>query len=72
MKTAKQLIDELRADGLTQGQIAEKTEITQATISRMQTGISEGRGATIRRLTEFHQAHFGAKAEAASSEQVSA
>lgn len=62
MKSAKQLIDELCADGLTQGLIAEKARVTQATISRMQAGLSEGRAGTLRRLFEIHEQHFQAKA----------
>lgn len=62
MKSAKQLIDELCADGLTQALIADRAEVTQATISRMQAGISEGRAATLRRLVEIHEQHFRVKA----------
>lgn len=62
MKSAKQLIDELCADGFTQARIAELAEVKQATISRMQTGVSGGRAATLRRLFEIHEQHFAAKA----------
>lgn len=58
MKTAKQLVDELSAAGLTQGDIAEKTGITQATISRIKAGVSEGRLSNWQRLNELHEAHF--------------
>ncbi|CAG9255895.1 helix-turn-helix domain-containing protein [Paraburkholderia caribensis] len=58
MKTAKQLIDELSADGMTQGQIAGKTGITQATISRIQSGVSEGRASNWHRLHDLHTCHF--------------
>ncbi|MBB3257682.1 putative transcriptional regulator [Paraburkholderia bannensis] len=68
MKSAKQLIDELCADGFTQARIAELAEVTQATISRMQAGVSEGRAGTLRKLFEIHQQHFGDK----TAEQVAA
>lgn len=67
MKTAKQLVDELSAAGLTQGKIAEETGITQATISRIQAGISEGRAANLRRLSELHARHFNAATEQAAA-----
>ncbi|MDE1009989.1 MAG: helix-turn-helix transcriptional regulator [Paraburkholderia fungorum] len=63
MKTAKELVDELSAAGMTQGQIADKTGITQATISRIQAGISEGRAANLRRLSELHAQHFNSTTE---------
>ncbi|GJH31420.1 hypothetical protein CBA19CS91_01705 [Paraburkholderia hospita] len=71
MKTAKQLIDELSADGMTQAQIAEKTSITQATISRIQSGVSEGRASNWHRLHELHTTHF-ADASRHSPEQAAA
>lgn len=58
MKSAKQLVDELSAAGLTQDDIARKACITQATISRIKAGVSEGRVSNWQRLNELHAAHF--------------
>lgn len=63
MKTAKELVEELSAAGMTQAQIAEKTGITQPTISRIQSGLSEGRSANFRRLSELHTQHFQQSSE---------
>jgi len=60
MKTAKQLVDELSESGLTQGEIAAKTGITQATISRIKSGESEGRLSNWQRLNDLHALTFPA------------
>lgn len=66
MKTAKELVDELAAAGLTQAEIADETDLTQATISRIQSGTSRALSDTWRRLNAFHAKRFPA------SEQSSA
>lgn len=63
MKTAKQLIDELTADGLSQGKIGEATSIPQATISRIQNGkIADTKASYWNKLNAFHEKHFAARA----------
>lgn len=69
MKSAKQLVDELSEAGLTQSDIASKTGLTQATISRMKAGVSEGRLSNWQRLNDLHRAQF---TEPASAEQPTA
>lgn len=69
MKSAKQLVDELSEAGLTQSDIAAKTGLTQATISRMKAGVSEGRLSNWQRLNDLHHAQF---TEPASAEQPTA
>lgn len=63
MKTAKQLIDELTASGLSQGRIGDATGIPQATISRIQSGkIADTKASYWNRLAAFHGQHFAARA----------
>ncbi|WP_227242449.1 helix-turn-helix domain-containing protein [Paraburkholderia caribensis] len=63
MKTAKQLIDELTADGLSQGKIGDATGIPQATISRIQSGkIADTKASYWNKLNAFHVQHFAARA----------
>lgn len=63
MKTAKQLIDELTADGVSQSKIGAATSIPQATISRIQSGqIADTKASYWVRIDAFHAGHFGAKA----------
>ncbi|AYJ74323.1 hypothetical protein phiE131_057 [Burkholderia phage phiE131] len=66
MKTAKELIDELTADGVSQSEIGAGTNIPQATISRIQTGkIADTKASNWNRINAFHMEHFSAKAEQA-------
>ncbi|WP_176048177.1 hypothetical protein [Burkholderia sp. BCC1644] len=68
MKTAKELIDELTVDGVSQSEIGAGTNIPQATISRIQTGkIADTKASNWNRINAFHAEHFAAKAEQASA-----
>ncbi|MCA8331864.1 helix-turn-helix domain-containing protein [Burkholderia cepacia] len=58
MKTAKQLVDELSADGLTQAQISRGAGVTQPTISRIQSGQSDGRSSTWKSIAALHERRF--------------
>ncbi|WP_257803326.1 hypothetical protein [Burkholderia glumae] len=71
MKPAKQLIDELTADGVSQSKIGAETGIPQATISRIQSGvIADTKASYWIRIEAFHTAHFAAKADAAAGAAV--
>ncbi|VVE00161.1 hypothetical protein PIN31115_02061 [Pandoraea iniqua] len=59
MKSAKQLIAELRADGVSQSEIARGTRISQPTISRIDNGTSKGTSEANRdAIAQFHASHF--------------
>ncbi|RQS88049.1 helix-turn-helix domain-containing protein [Burkholderia seminalis] len=66
MKTAKELVDELSADGLTQAQISQATGVTQPTISRIQSGQSDGRSSTWKNIAALHEQRFGIDGSATS------
>jgi len=69
MKPAKQLVDELTADGVSQSKIGAATGIPQATISRIQTGqIADTKASYWSRISSFHTEHFSAKSAAHSDE----
>lgn len=58
MKNAKQLIAELRAAGFSQSEIARGTKISQATISRIDSGTSKGTSEANRdAIAQFHAVH---------------
>ncbi|MBJ9964475.1 helix-turn-helix domain-containing protein [Burkholderia seminalis] len=62
MKPAKQLVDELTADGVSQSKIGAATGIPQATISRIQSGqIADTKASYWNRIAAFHGEHFAAK-----------
>ncbi|AOJ31399.1 hypothetical protein [Burkholderia metallica] len=69
MKPAKQLVDELTADGVSQSKIGAATSIPQATISRIQSGqIADTKASYWNRIAAFHAQHFSAKSAERSSE----
>ncbi|KVP59317.1 hypothetical protein WJ91_12645 [Burkholderia ubonensis] len=69
MKTAKELIDELTADGVSQSKIGSATNIPQATISRIQTGqIADTKASNWNRINAYHAQHFAHPASGDQSE----
>ncbi|MEX3555809.1 MAG: hypothetical protein VB131_04145 [Burkholderia gladioli] len=69
MKTARELIDELTTDGVSQSEIGAGTNIPQATISRIQTGkIADTKASNWNRINAFHAQHFAKQASGEQSE----
>lgn len=53
-RTAKAVVDELMASGLTQADIAARSGVSQATISRIHKGESGGYASTERQIKKFY------------------